>query len=42
LSRAGTVTAEPGDTLGAFAREGTGDAMRYRELNLFNERDAEE
>lgn len=41
-SRAGTVTAEPGDTLGTFAREGTGDAMRYRELNLFNERDAED
>jgi hypothetical protein len=34
-----SYTVQPGDSVSSIARRGTGDAMRYVELNLFNGRD---
>lgn len=40
--RAGTVVAKAGDTVSGLASAGIGDAKRYTELNLFNNRAAED
>src|SRR5690606_17697870 len=38
----GTVVARAGDSVSGLALKGTGDAQRYRELNTFNGRAAED